>query len=111
MYTRYCSNRRWKTEVLDSSEISVGGGAGQTGARVQGSDLPDLGRGSVPLPEVRVGRPSGAARAAHRRVGADPHLRGDRSRSSPSPTRSRSTSSRATCASTCTARAVPAVSR
>ena len=29
MYTRYCSNRRWKTEVLDSSEISVGGGAGK----------------------------------------------------------------------------------
>jgi peptide chain release factor 1 len=29
MYMRYCSTRRWKTEVLDSSEIAVGGGAGK----------------------------------------------------------------------------------
>jgi peptide chain release factor 1 len=105
MYTRYCSNRRWKTEVLDSSEISVGGGASKQALGYK-EVICQISGGGVPLPE-RVGRPSRAARAAHQASGRI-HTSAT-VRSSPSPTRS-SRHQAETCASTCTAPAVPAVS-
>ena len=78
MYTRYAERNRWQVEIVSESTAELGGYK-EVIVRI-------VGAGRVLEAQVRVGRPSRAARARDRNAGPHPHVgvhgRGDaRSRS------------------------------
>ena len=103
MYTRFAERNRWQVEIVSESSGELGGYK-EVIARIAG-------QGRVFEAQVRVGRPSRAARAGDRGAGAHPHVgvhgRGDAGSRSD---RRHRRSIRPTCASTRSARPAPAAS-
>ena len=66
MYVRYAERHRWQAEIVSASSVGA--------RRLQGSDRAHRGTGRVLEAQVRVGRPSRAARARDRGAGAHPHV-------------------------------------
>ena len=100
MYVRYAERRRWKTEVLATSE-SDGGGLKEVIAEIRGD-------ARVLAPQVRVRRAPRAARAVDRGGGPHPHLDRHRERAARGRGGRARRSTRRTCGSTSTAPAAPA---
>ena len=66
MYTRYAERQGWQVEIISESPSELGGYK-EVIARI-------VGQGAYSQAQVRVGRPSRAARARDRGAGAHPHL-------------------------------------
>ena len=102
MYVKYAERKRWKVEILSSSEGTAG--------RIQGNRRRDFGPRRVRAAQVRERRPSGAARAGDRDPGAHPHLGRDRRRAADRARKRTSSSTRPISRSTPIAPPAPAAS-